>query len=168
MFVLQVTGGCNVHSNKACEEWYKERQKARRNNDNTNSSSSGIWSAESSSSSNLTFEENKNKFIQMSNQKRKKRLEGLKLSSNIDSLSDESESEERSEEAMRAERLCRMYESKDDDEVYVHPLFNEIKKDKVWQAHNLQRKGKKELLTPRTFYMNVKDTNFEFKTNHEK
>ncbi|XP_014207053.1 uncharacterized protein MAL13P1.336-like [Copidosoma floridanum] len=64
---------------------------------------------------------------------------------------------------MRGDRLGRfLFQSEEDEDVYVHPLREKIQKDPEWQKVTLRRKGIERIFSPREYYLNLNDEDFDF------
>ncbi|XP_058789982.1 uncharacterized protein LOC131663536 [Phymastichus coffea] len=67
-----------------------------------------------------------------------------------------------SDERMYKGRITRFFQSTEDEDVFEHPLKEQIKKDLEWQNYQLQRKGIKIIQTPRQYYLDLDDDDFKF------
>ena len=65
-------------------------------------------------------------------------------------------------EAMRDDRMIMFFQSQEDEDVYYHPLKEQIKKDPEWQNQRLTRKGIETTVSPRQYFMAVDDDYFTF------
>ncbi|XP_058801051.1 uncharacterized protein LOC131669877 [Phymastichus coffea] len=58
------------------------------------------------------------------------------------------------------DNVLRLFQSKEDEDVYVHPLREQIQNDHVWQEFRLSRKGIVTTETARQYYMNLSEDQF--------
>lgn len=86
----------------------------------------------------------------------------LDYDSTQDLENDESWNEIESDESMYNGRIIRFFQSTEDEDVYVHPLKEQVQKDPKWQQFQLRRKAIESHETARQFYFNLDDEAFEF------
>ncbi|KAJ8683548.1 hypothetical protein QAD02_019340 [Eretmocerus hayati] len=59
-------------------------------------------------------------------------------------------------------RFGILFQSEEDEDVYYHPLKEQIQKDPEWQNLRLRRKGTETTLTARSYYMNLDEDDISF------
>ncbi|XP_003426943.1 uncharacterized protein LOC100680355 isoform X2 [Nasonia vitripennis] len=64
---------------------------------------------------------------------------------------------------MSDELIVRLLQSKEDEDVYEHPLRH-VRNDPEWRRRRLQRQGIEVTQTPKDYFMNLDDDNFVFDT----
>lgn len=67
------------------------------------------------------------------------------------------------ENLMQQQRISRyLFQSEEDEDVYYHPLKEQIKHDKEWKKERLSRKGIESNFTPRQYYLSIDNDDFDF------
>lgn len=73
-----------------------------------------------------------------------------------------------SEREMYEDRVFRLFQSREDEDVYVHPLREQVQEDPEWQEYRLSRKGIEYTETARMYYFSLPDENFNIFERVEK
>lgn len=67
-------------------------------------------------------------------------------------------------DSMREARLQNFFRSKEDPDVYYHPLKEKLPNDPEWKKQRLSRKGTEIVQSPRQYYLDIPDDSFGFQT----
>ncbi|KAJ8674589.1 hypothetical protein QAD02_005851 [Eretmocerus hayati] len=59
-----------------------------------------------------------------------------------------------------SEKIGQLYQSKKDEDLYVHALQERIHEDPQWKSYHLSRRSTETTSSAREYYMNIKDDDF--------